>query len=638
MEIVLKYFREMKKKRFFSNLIKEIEIKWKETTLAFPQKKSSGKKSYILAQFPYPSGNLHMGHVRVYTAADALARTRRLQGYDVLNPMGWDAFGLPAENAARERGIDPAIWTYKNIEQMRKQFQNLAIQINWEDHEINTCNLDYYRWTRWIFARLFKRGLAYRREAQVNWDPVDQTVLADEQVSPEGTAWRSGAKVEKRNLPQWFLKITNFKEELLKGLDELPEWPDGVKEMQRNWITGMRDWLISRQRKWGTPIPIIHCHECGPQLTISDDGSELKDTLSCPCCGSPRVTSENDTMDTFMDSSWYYLRFLDSKNQKNLVDPQKISDWMPVDIYIGGIEHAIMHLLYARFIYKFLLQELGTKENNLPEPFKLLVCQGLVMGKTLRCPDSLAYLKPDQVSFDSSGLFYKMKSTGKQALLSWEKMSKSKYNGVDPSDVINEFGCDVLRLSILFKAPIKNTFYWDEHDLVGVNRWFNRLLNMKISNGIQSETSRKLVSRARQQVTGDLENNRCNFHTAIAALMKLSNEFDAIGGFDADSLEQFSIMLYPMAPHLAAELFSRCNTAKTINEAVWPRGEVNKNMKNGFVNVQLDGKTIGEVEFYPDWQMLVNNAIEKFSLNPSLNHRMLNEKGILSFTSRKLKN
>ena len=581
-----------------------------------------------------------MGHVRVYTAADALARVRRLQGYNVLCPMGWDAFGLPAENAARERGIDPAIWTRQNIQQMKRQLADLAVLIDWDKQEINTCSPEYSKWTRWIFARLFRKGLAYQSNATVNWDPVDQTVLADEQVSPEGIAWRSGAKVEHKSFPQWFFKITHFKDDLLSRLDGLEGWPTGVKEMQRNWISGMRDWLVSRQRKWGTPIPISHCPACGPQLTVDDEGNEMRDSSACPKCGSRDFTPESDTMDTFVDSSWYYLRFLDPKNRNKLASPKTIKEWMPVDVYIGGIEHSIMHLLYARFIYKFLLEELELKQDLQDEPFKLLICQGLVMGKTFRCPDSQAYLKPEQIIYNANELTHTIKTTGKEALFSWEKMSKSKYNGVDPTQLIEKYGSDVLRLGILFKAPIRNTLYWDEHDLIGIHRWLNRLLNMKIISDGQTESSRKLLSRTRFQVSGDLENDRCNFHTAIAALMKFSNAFDIIGGFDMDSLEQFSIMLYPMAPHLASELYSKCNPEKNISEAVWPDDTIcTEKTKQGFIRVQLNGKTIGEIEYDPEDPIsLANRALDKFSLCHSLSNRILPEKGILSFTSRKIKN
>ena len=632
----------MRKNRFFSNLIKEIEFKWKEQVLSLPTKRSNSDakgKSYVLAQFPYPSGSLHLGHVRVYTASDALARTRRLQGYNVLHPIGWDAFGLPAENAARERGIDPAIWTRQNIQQMKKQLADLSVLIDWDEHEINTSSQEYSKWTKWIFSRLFKKGLAYRSNALVNWDPIDQTVLADEQVSPEGNAWRSGAKVEQKELPQWFIKITQYKENLLKGIDDLEGWPIGVKEMQRNWISGMRDWLVSRQRRWGAPIPVSYCQTCGPQLTVDDEGNEIKDYSTCPNCGSTGFTPETDTLDTFVDSSWYYLRFLDPKNRTILANPENIAKWMPIDVYIGGIEHAIMHLLYSRFIYKFLIQELDLKQEVPDEPFKQLICQGLVMGKTLRCPDTQAYLKPDQVVFDANELTYTIKATGKEARLSWEKMSKSKYNGVDPTHLVESHGSDVLRLAILFKAPLKNTLYWDELDLVGIDRWFDRLLKMNIDRNDQKESSRKALARARFQVTRDLENDRYNFHTAIAALMKLSNELDIIGGFDTETLEQFSIMLYPMAPHMASELYSRCNYGKNIQEATWPSEalRIEKN-KREFIKVQLDGTTIGEVEYNREDASLINNVIDKFNLSPSLCYRILPEKGILSFTSRKIKN
>ncbi|MDY6897644.1 MAG: leucine--tRNA ligase, partial [Cyanobacteriota bacterium] len=576
----------------------EIELhwqkKWVESGLNKTLTDNNKPKFYTLGMFPYPSGNLHMGHVRNYTITDVIARLKRMQGYRVLHPMGWDAFGLPAENAAIKNGVPPSKWTYQNIEQMRSQLKRLGLFIDW-DNEVATCSPDYYKWTQWIFLQFFQAGLAYQKEAAVNWDPVDQTVLANEQVDSEGRGFRSGAKVERKLLRQWFLKITDYAEELLKDLDKLPGWPEQVKTMQANWIgkstgaylefpivgmnekigvyttrpdtvygvsyvvlapehpltervttseqkaaveafvkkvgnqselertaedkpklgmttggkainpftgeevpiwiadyvlyeygTGavmgvpahdvrdfkfakekdlpikvviaradaadavlipqeaytepgivvnsdifngmdsveakqaiveyaekqgfgkarvqyrLRDWLISRQRYWGAPIPIIHCPDCGavpvPETDLPVElpenvefsgkgGSPLAQlesfvNVDCPSCGTP-AKRETDTMDTFVDSSWYYLRYTDAQNENQVFDKAKVNDWMPVNQYVGGIEHAILHLLYSRFFTK-VLRDRGLL--NFDEPFQHLLTQGMVQGLTYMNP------------------------------------------------------------------------------------------------------------------------------------------------------------------------------------------------------------------------------------------------------------
>ena len=574
----------------------QIEEKWQqiwaEVGLDQTPTGSGQPKFYALSMFPYPSGSLHMGHVRNYTITDVIARCKRMQGYRVLHPMGWDAFGLPAENAAIDRGIPPAEWTYQNVAQMRQQLQRLGLSIDWS-REVTTCSPDYYHWTQWIFLQFLRAGLAYQREAAVNWDPIDQTVLANEQVDNEGRSWRSGAKVERKLLRQWFLKITDYAEQLLQDLDQLSGWPERVKLMQANWIgksvgaylefpivglderigvyttrpdtvygvtyvvlapehpltrrvttteqqeaveefikevssqselertaedkpkrgvptggkainpfteeeipiwiadyvlyeygTGavmgvpahdtrdfkfarekqlpikaviapdsshpnsellseaytesgivinsgsfdgmvstaakaaiieyaekhglgkarvqyrLRDWLISRQRYWGAPIPVIHCPNCGTvpvpdadlpvklpeDVAFSGRGpsplAQLGDwvNVACPTCGKP-AKRETDTMDTFIDSSWYFLRYPDANNDQQVFDPARTNDWMPVDQYVGGIEHAILHLLYSRFFTK-VLRDRGLL--NFDEPFQRLLTQGMVQGITYK--------------------------------------------------------------------------------------------------------------------------------------------------------------------------------------------------------------------------------------------------------------
>lgn len=552
-------------------------------------------KFYVLSMFPYPSGHLHMGHVRVYSISDCMARYQRLHGKNVLQPMGWDAFGLPAENAAIQRNVPAADWRRENIQHMKEQLQSLGTSFDW-DCELATCQPDYYRWTQELFIKLFEQGLAYQKEAMVNWDPVDNTVLAEEQVDANGRSWRSGAKVEKKLLRQWFVRTTKFAKALYDGLGSLnaEDWKDIIK-VQKHWIgecdgfsfdlavtggqvapiagltvwtqspehllgecfvaiksthllndgagsdkvakhklknpfTGadipiivtdsvlfpmgrsgssgdvylglpdlheddqrmfelyalertsgakqtrtevdreavlsrateldiggypisskLQDWLISRQRYWGTPIPIVHCAACGPVVV---DKATLPITLecvkagdvNCPKCGGA-AQRESDTMDTFVDSSWYFLRYLDSTNAEEMFGKEVAHRMMPVDLYIGGKEHAELHLYYARFVGHFL-HSLGLMPE--PEPFKRLLVQGMVMGRSFRVKETGKYLTESEVEIvDVKKNKAVERGTGNVVTMNWEKMSKSKMNGVDPKAVIDEYGCDATRLFIL---------------------------------------------------------------------------------------------------------------------------------------------------------------------------------------------
>ncbi|CAN3503863.1 leucine--tRNA ligase, mitochondrial [Diutina catenulata] len=693
----------------------DLDAKWAQRWLAESGSFHPGKDQtpanapsfYCLSMFPYPSGMLHLGHVRVYTISDVVARFKRAKGYQVIHPMGWDAFGLPAENAAVERGVNPAVWTRSNIEKMKQQMQLMLADFDW-DREVSTCSPDYYKWTQKIFLLLYEHGLAYRKEAEINWDPVDQTVLANEQVDADGRSWRSGAVVEKRNLEQWFIGITKYAGALDADLKQLDQWPHKVKAMQKNWIgtshgaevtfelagadpvtvftsrpdtlmsvqfvavalthpvaqaaaaqdpelaafikaqqslppkardepdskegyqlkgvratvplagcdvpvyvapyvlgtyghgavmgcpghdqrdfdfwqthhpgqdvvqvvaeveespkkakkaplvqkettavpycgkTGIlaeksarfplgvaslgpyaslstkdaarsitqalsdagcggpstqykiRDWLISRQRFWGAPIPIVHCNSCGtvpvpdaelPVMLPNIDGevfgkgnplTKLEEftKTTCPSCGNEHARRETDTMDTFMDSSWYFFRYLDAKNESQPFDYAKASRSMPVDLYIGGVEHAILHLLYSRFLSKFLADAglWGSKEaaEFAYEPFKRLVTQGMVHGKTYTDPATGRFLKPDELTAD-----LKVAGTGEPASVSFEKMSKSKYNGVDPQQAIQQFGADATRAQMLFSAPVSDVLNWNEEHISGVTRWLEKVL------------------------------------------------------------------------------------------------------------------------------------------------------------------
>ncbi|KAG6004000.1 coenzyme A transporter [Claviceps pusilla] len=674
---------------------------------AAPRHSTHKKTNYVLSMFPYPSGSLHLGHLRVYTIADVVARYNRLKGDDVLLPMGWDAFGLPAENAALERGIAPAVWTRTNITKMKEQIDCMNGSWDWSC-EVTTCEPEFYKHTQKLFLMLYERGLAYQDEAEVNYDPVDKTVLANEQVDANGCSWRSGAKVEKRKLKQWFVRTSEYREALLRDLDELAKenaWPERVISQQRNWLgksTGamikfpimamggvdvgaaievfttrpdtlfgvqyvalaashpavnrlaqtddklqafldtlpglppdakvgyllpqmrainplayhddtpdatkaslpiyvapyvlgdygegavmgvpghdardhsfwnthhpdqpirtvlaasedestaiipnqvgpfvdhgvmthhsgafkgkpsleagqimvrmleaaglakpvekwrLRDWLISRQRYWGTPIPIIHCDSCGA-VPVPDEelpvrlpdvdkhwaenktGNALESSpdfvnATCPKCKGP-ARRDTDTMDTFVDSSWYYTRYIDAHNAVQPFSPAAASQMLPVDIYIGGIEHAILHLLYARFMYKFLASTClmpgshETETASFAEPFRRLITQGMVHGKTYINPDNGSFLKPEEVDL-SVASEPKVVATGAPAVVAYEKMSKSKHNGVDPTQFIAKYGADATRAHMLFQAPVGDVLNWDESKISGVTRWLQRL-------------------------------------------------------------------------------------------------------------------------------------------------------------------
>ncbi len=796
---------------------------WKETGLdATPAPNKGQKRFYALSMFPYPSGSLHMGHVRNYVITDVIARIQRMRGYAVLHPMGWDAFGLPAENAAIERGIDPKVWTDQNIFQMRSQLMKLGLSIDWE-REQSTCNSDYYCWTQYIFLELFEAGLAYQKEATVNWDPIDKTVLANEQVDAEGRSWRSGAKVEQKKLKQWFLRITNYSDKLISDLNELVGWPEKVKTMQLNWIgksegleinfdilgikdinirvyttrpdtlygvtyialspdnkildhlinkdnkknldnfrnslalhknkdreendidkkgikldlnainpvngdkvelwisdyvlsdygtgavmgvpshdkrdyifaqkynikrkpvikpiknnvdykedsvwTGegilfnsnqfngidnniakkeiiklaesegwgeykiqyrLRDWLISRQRNWGCPIPIIHCRECGAvaapkdQLPIElkyevisnkNDSRESQTNINCPKCGK-LSTLESDTMDTFMCSSWYFLRFADPNNKSKPFNKELIDDWLPVDQYVGGIEHAILHLLYSRFLTK-ALKERGLVGIN--EPFKKLLTQGMVQGITYKNPINGKYIKSTDIKDINKPID---PTTGQDLDILYEKMSKSKYNGVDPSEVIMKYGADTARMFILFKAPPEKDLEWDDADVEGQYRFIQRvwkliheyinLYNCKINNYNQDESKNKEYSQidkdlrrsihiAIKNISEDLS-QEAQFNTAISELMKLSNCMNEnINKSISENVANESVsvlvrLLAPFAPHLSEELWNKLEGNGSVHLSPWPK-HCNKALEVDSINlvIQIKGKVRGHI-------------------------------------------
>ena len=770
--------------------------------------KESGKpKYYCLSMFPYPSGKLHMGHVRNYTIGDVLTRWHKMRGYSVLQPMGWDAFGLPAENAAIQNKVPPAKWTYDNIAYMKKQLQSLGLGIDWT-REIATCQPDYYKWNQWLFLRMLEKGVAYKKTQVVNWDPVDQTVLANEQVI-DGRGWRTGALVEKREIPGYYFGITQYAEELLADLDKLPGWPERVKTMQANWIgkshgvrfafphdikedgkaindgklwvyttradtimgvtfvavaaehplaahaaktnsqvaafvekckhvsvmeadmatmekegvdTGLkvthpltgeqvavwvgnyvlmgygegavmavpahderdfgfakkykltikqsiniagktfstdawqewyadkeqgvcvnsgkydgldyqqavdaisadlkarnlgekqvqwrlRDWGVSRQRYWGCPIPIIHCESCGdvpvpddqlPVVLPEDcvpDGSgnpllKRADFLNCTCpkCGKP-AKRETDTMDTFVDSSWYYARYASGFKSDAMVDSDT-NHWMPVDQYIGGIEHAILHLLYSRFWTK-VMRDL--KLVNYDEPFANLLTQGMVLNHIYsRKTDKggIRYFAPDEVEpvKDETGHITGAKCLADGAAVDYQgigTMSKSKLNGVDPQALIEQYGADTARLFMMFAAPPEQTLEWADSGVEGAHRFLKRLWAFAAEfDGIgkqagnltdlsnDAKTLRREIHLALRQANYDLA--RFQFNTVVSAAMKMLNALEKSGkdaGCRAVVGEALSILLRvlsPITPHISHALWLDLGYGDDILTAQWP--------------------------------------------------------------------
>jgi len=808
---------------------------WTENDTFKAIEDDSKEKFYCLAMFPYPSGRLHMGHVRNYSLGDVISRYQRMQGKNVMQPMGWDAFGLPAENAAIKNKTAPGNWTYQNIDYMRNQLKSLGFGYDWS-RELATCKPDYYRWEQWFFTKLYEKGLVYKKNASVNWDPVDQTVLANEQVI-DGRGWRSGAIVEKKEIPQWFIKITDYAQELLDDLDQLTDWPEQVKTMQRNWIgrsqgvemtfqvdglvegkqesfdiyttrpdtllgvtyvalaaehplaliaakenaaladfiqeckgnqtteadmatmekkgvdtgfkaihplTGelvpvwaanfvlmdygsgavmsvpghdqrdyefavkyglaisqviegsaeddiskaaitekgnlinsgefdgldfeaafiaisdklikenkgkittnfrLRDWGVSRQRYWGTPIPMVNLANGesvpvpeselpvilpedvvmnGVISPIKDDPQWAKTTFN-----GEEALRETDTFDTFMESSWYYARYCSPNDDNQMIDPAKANYWLPVDQYIGGIEHAILHLLYSRFFHK-LLRDVGLVQCD--EPYKKLLCQGMVLADTYyREADNGAqeWIAPDDVTVERDEKGQVISAISKidgEAVISagMSKMSKSKNNGIDPQAVIQKYGADTVRLFIMFTSPPEQTLEWSDAGVEGAHRFVKRvykLVNDTVEtcqekqydiDGLTLNADQKKLRRELHKtiakVTDDI-GRRNTFNTAIAAIMELMNHLSkAPVKSDEDKAVMFEalravvLMLTPITPHMCHYLWQSIGSKDTdVENTPWPVVDNSALVEDEkLIIVQVNGKLRAKITVAAD--------------------------------------
>ena len=802
----------------------KVQQYWAENKVFKAIKDESKEKYYCLSMFPYPSGRLHMGHVRNYTIGDVISRYQRMLGKNVLQPFGWDAFGLPAEGAAIKNKTAPAKWTYENIAYMKKQLQLLGFGFDW-DREIATCKPEYYKWEQWFFTELYKKGLVYKKTSTVNWCPNDETVLANEQVH-EGCCWRCDTPVEQKEIPQWFIKITDYAEQLLGGLDNLPQWPDMVKTMQRNWIgrsegveitfdvadtnekvavyttrpdtfygvsylgiaaahplaslaaqnnpelatfiqeaknakvaeadlatmekkgmaTGLfsihpltgeklpiwvanfvlmhygtgavmavpahdqrdfefaqkyglqikqviepianeeidltkqaftehgklvnsaefdgldfdgafngiadkleklgvgkrqvnyrlRDWGVSRQRYWGAPIPMLTLENGdvvpapmedlpiilpedvvmdGVKSPIKADPNWAKTTLN----GAPAL-KETDTFDTFMESSWYYARYTCPQYQNGMLDAEEANYWLPVDQYIGGIEHATMHLLYFRFFHK-LLRDAGFVTSD--EPADKLLCQGMVLADAFYYTsptNERIWVSPTQVTLERDEKGRIIKATdpeGRELVHSgMTKMSKSKNNGIDPQEMVEKYGADTVRLFMMFASPAEMTLEWQESGVEGAKRFLGRVWNLvyqyqqnpaKTALDITALSAaqkalRREVHKTIAKVSDDI-GRRQTFNTAIAAVMELMNkltkaslESDQDRAVMAEALSAVVRMLYPITPHICFELWQALGNESNIDTAEWVKADEAAMVEDEkLIVVQVNGKVRGKV-------------------------------------------
>ena len=807
----------------------KVQQYWAENKVFKAIKDESKEKYYCLSMFPYPSGRLHMGHVRNYTIGDVISRDQRMLGKNVLQPFGWDAFGLPAEGAAIKNKTAPAKWTYENIAYMKKQLQLLGFGFDW-DREIATCKPEYYKWEQWFFTELYKKGLVYKKTSTVNWCPNDETVLANEQVH-EGCCWRCDTPVEQKEIPQWFIKITDYAEQLLGGLDTLPQWPDMVKTMQRNWIgrsegveitfdvadtnekvevhttrpdtfygvsylgiaaahplaslaaqnnpelaafiqeaknakvaeadlatmekkgmaTGLfaihpltgeklpiwvanfvlmhygtgavmavpahdqrdfefaqkyslpikqviapladeeidltkqafvehgklvnsaefdgedfdgafngiadkleklgvgkrqvnyrlRDWGVSRQRYWGAPIPMLTLENGDvvpapiEDLPIILPEDVVMDGVKSPIKADPNwakttfngvpALKETDTFDTFMESSWYYARYTCPQYQNGMLDAEEANYWLPVDQYIGGIEHATMHLLYFRFFHK-LLRDAGFVTSE--EPADKLLCQGMVLADAFYYTsptNERIWVSPTQVTLERDEKGRIIKATdpeGRELVHSgMTKMSKSKNNGIDPQEMVEKYGADTVRLFMMFASPAEMTLEWQESGVEGAKRFLGRVWNLvyqyqqnpaKTSLDITAlsaaqKSLRREVHKTIAKVSDDI-GRRQTFNTAIAAVMELMNkltkaslESDQDRAVMAEALSAVVRMLYPITPHICFELWQALGNESAIDTAEWVKADEDAMVEDEkLIVVQVNGKVRGKVTVAAD--------------------------------------
>lgn len=806
--------------------IRATESKWQKIwndNNAFKTDEDSDKEPfYVLEMFPYPSGAIHVGHVRNYTLGDVIARYKRAKGFNVLHPMGWDAFGLPAENAAIERGAQPATWTYENIATMRDQLKLMGLSLDW-DREIATCHPEYFRHEQAMFLDFLKNGLAYQKVSTVNWDPVENTVLANEQVV-DGKGWRSGAPVERKNLKQWFLKTTEFADELLSELDNMPNWPERVKTMQKHWIgksegvkfgfdveghndklevystrpdtifgvtfcaiapehplalkvaennqnaqefikecqglgtsedaiekaekkgfkteftaihpftgaklpiyignyvlytvgtgavmgvpahdardndfakkygleipvvernkvsgepTGMneygtddilensgdysgmnavdakeaiiewfetqnlgqrttnfrlRDWGVSRQRYWGCPIPVVYRVSDGAcipvpkdqlPITLPDDvdfslhGNPLDNHptwkhTTCPETGEPAIR-ETDTFDTFFESSWYFARYTDPRNQSKAFEADKANKWLPVDQYIGGVEHAVMHLLYARFFTR-ALKKCGYLD--IEEPFKGLYTQGMVNHRAYKNSNDKWVFPTDVIKNDDGSLIEKgsnLKVTAGAVI----KMSKSKKNVIDPTDIFESYGADAARLFILSDSPPDRDLEWSEAGLDGAWRFINKLYRSvqdTVGKPVNADVDNALARKTHQTIAG-ISNDIENFHynKSVARIRELYNAAEQAGVSDdayTYALQTIVQLLSPIVPHLCEELWESLGHKTPLYLANWPTfNEAFLMDENVTIGVQINGKVRGTITVPTD---IDKDTLEKEAMN-----------------------
>lgn len=552
--------------------------KWEENGTYKTQENSSKPKQFVLDMFPYPSGEaLHVGHPRGYLATDVFSRMKRMSGFNVLHPMGWDAFGLPAENYAIKNKVHPRVASDMNVERFKSQLAIIGMDYDWS-REINTTDPKYYKWTQWMFLQMFKRGLAFESYEPINWCPVDKTGLANEDVEPDGTCERCGAKVEQKPMRQWVLKITDYSDRLLADLDKLPAWPEGVKVAQRNWIASMHDWVFSRQRYWGEPIPIIHCQKCGvvpvpekdlpvllPEVTSYEPTDTGESPLAnipewvnvlCPTCGGD-AKRETNTMPQWAGSSWYYLRYIDPNNDESFVDLKKEKEWMPVDVYVGG-DHATRHLIYARFWHKVLF-DIGAVSTE--EPFPRLEFLGFILA-----PDG-------------------------------RKMSKRWKNVINPDEMIERFGADAFRLYEMFIGPFENTVPWNTDGLVGTLRFVEKVWRIAENLGsVSSLGVTHVINKTIKNVSKNIE--AFKFNTSVSTMMVCANEMSSAESVSKDDFKKFIQLLAPFAPHVTEELWQIMGEEGSIHKSEWPRYDESL-IKDDEINIaiQFNGKVRGTLKF-----------------------------------------